>query len=86
MLSAETIKARLRDQPFIPVRFVMSSDQNYDVYHPDMVMVGRGFLIIGLPRSDNPSEPEQVTRVGILHVTEMKDLPRPTSQANSPSA
>jgi hypothetical protein len=84
MLSADHIKARLRDQPFIPLRFVLSSGQSYDVYHPDMVMVGRGFLIIGLPAADNPSEPEQVTRVGILHITEMKDLPRPSSQAKNP--
>jgi hypothetical protein len=82
MLSAADIKARLREQPFTPLRFVTSAGQIYDIYHPDMVLVTVRYLMIGLPSADNPDAADQVTRVGILHVTEMKDIPRPTSQTN----
>jgi hypothetical protein len=83
MLSANNIRTRLREQPFTLLRFVMSSGQSYDVHHPDMVLVAKNFLIIGLPSGDDPSEAGEVTRVGILHITEMKDIPRPASQPNA---
>ena len=86
MFTADDIQARLRDRPFTPVRFVVSTGQTYDVYHPDLVLVARRFLIIGLPSTDNPIQAEQVTRVGILHVTEMRDLPSPVPPTNSPPA
>ena len=86
MLTADDIQARLHERPFTPVRIVTTTGQTYDVYHPDMVLVGRRFLIIGLPSTDNPMQAEQVTRGGVLHITELKDLPRPSPQANNPPA
>ncbi len=78
MFSADDIQARLREQPFGPLRIVTSTGQTYDVYHPDLVLVARRFLVIGLPSAENASQAEQVTRVSLLHVTELQDLPAPT--------
>lgn len=86
MFSPDDIQARLREQPFHPVRFVTSTGQTYDIYHPDLVIVAWRFVFIGLPSSDNPTQAEQVTRVAILHITEMQDLPAPAPQANNPGA
>ncbi len=77
MFSADDIQARLRKQPFEPLRVVTSTGQTYDVHHPDLVIVGRRFLMIGLPSAENPSQAEQITRVALLHVTEIQDLPMP---------
>jgi hypothetical protein len=85
MFSADDIKARLRERPFTPVRFVTTSGETYDVDHPDLVFVARRFLIIGVPGAEDPTLAEQVTRVGILHITEMRDLSRPAPPpANGP--
>jgi hypothetical protein len=86
MFSADNVQARLRERPFIPMRIVTTTNQTYDVYHPDFVMVGRRFLIIGVPSADNPCQAEQVTRVAILHVTELRDLPTPASPPDGPGA
>ena len=75
MFTAEDIQSRMRGRPFIPVRIVTSTGETYDVYHPDLVMTGRRFLMIGLPASDNPTVADQVTRVAMVHVAELRVLP-----------
>lgn len=81
------IQARLRDKPFVPVRFVTTTGQTYDIYHPDMVMVGSTFLIVGTPVASNPTVFDAVTRVALVHITELRDLPAaPAPPADEPSA
>ena len=75
MFTADDIQARLRGRPFLPVRIVTSTGETYDIRHPDLVMVGTRALIIGTPAGANPTQFEQVTRLAILHVTELRDLP-----------
>lgn len=86
MFSADDIQTRLRDRPFTPVRIVTTTGQTYDVYHPDLVLVGRRFLIVGAPSAENPTHAEQVTRVAMVHVAELRDLPIPTLPANGSPA
>jgi hypothetical protein len=86
MFTAVDIQARLRAQPFGPLQIVTSTGQTYDVYHPDLVLVGQRFLVIGLPSDENPSVAEQVTRVSLLHVTELQDLPMPNSTSSDGAA
>jgi len=83
MLTPEDVLARLRTRPFVPMRVVTITDQHYDVYHPDMVLVGRGFLEIGLSTSENPLIADSITRFALLHVTELRELPKPTVANNS---
>ena len=82
MFSSEDIQKRLRQSPFIPVRIIISSGQTFDVYHPDLVLVGRRDMIIGMASSENPAVYEQTTRVPIMHVTALEDLPTPVSTSN----
>ena len=77
MFTADDIQARVRQRPFLPMRLVTTTGESYDIYHPDLIMVGRRSLIIGTASAENPSQFEQVTRVAILHVTELRDLPIP---------
>jgi hypothetical protein len=81
MFSSDDILARLRHSPFIPVRIIISSGQTFDIYHPDLVLVGRRDMIIGMASRENPAQYEQTTRVPLMHVTAMEDLP--TSKAAS---
>src|SRR5712672_2713231 len=69
MFSVRDIKKRLRQQPFLPVRVVTTTGQTYDVRHPEMVIVGRNFLMIGSPTKNDASVAEEITRVALLHVT-----------------
>jgi len=74
MFSADYVQERLRERPFTPFRIVTTTNQLYDVYHPDLVLVGHRFLIVGMPRAQNPTQAESVSRIAIGHVTELRDL------------
>ena len=78
MFTPEEIRARIRARPFAPVRIVTSSGQTFDVYHPDLIMIGRRALEIGTATADDPSLFELVTRVAIMHINALQDLPTPT--------
>jgi hypothetical protein len=82
MFTPEDFQSRLRGAPFTPVRFVTTTGDVYDVYHPDLVLVGTHFLIIGTPSSKNPTQADAVTRIAMFHVTEMRDLPAPAGTSN----
>ena len=62
----------------MPFRIVTRAGQNVDVYQPDLLLVGRGALMIGTGSSENPTQFELATRVAILRVTALQDLPLPT--------
>ena len=82
MFSPDDILTRLRLRPFVPVRIIISSGQTFDIFHPDLVLVGRRDMIIGMASRENPAQYEQTTRVPLMHVTAMEDLPAPSASSN----
>ena len=62
-----------------------STGESFDALHPDLVLLARGFLVVGMPGVENPSRAERVTRVAILHVTELPDLPASLTPGGPPS-
>lgn len=75
MFSPDEIQSRLSDRPFVPLRIVTSAGQTFDIYHPDLIMVGRRSLTVGTASAENPRQYERTTRVAIMHVTALEDLP-----------
>jgi hypothetical protein len=85
VFSAEEIKERLGVRPFVPFRFITTAGQSFDIKHPDLVFVGRRDLMVGFSDSSNPGIYDRVTRLAILHITAMEDLPVVTPPgANGP--
>ncbi|HEV3117933.1 MAG TPA: hypothetical protein VGY58_12835, partial [Gemmataceae bacterium] len=70
-----SIQSRLRERPFRPLRVVVSEGQQFNVHHPDLVLVGHRGLMIGLPRDVDSSDYDRVTRVALVHVVALEDLP-----------
>jgi hypothetical protein len=87
MFTAEEIQARLRKQPFKPLRIIASEGLHFDIKHPDLVLVGRHDLSIGTPDPITPTIYSGVVRVALVHVVALEDLPVTTSQSgNGPPA
>ncbi|MGW8256548.1 MAG: hypothetical protein ACWGMZ_03585 [Thermoguttaceae bacterium] len=82
MFNPDDIQNRLRQSPFTPVRIIISSGQTFDVYHPDLVLVGRRDMVIGMASEKNPAQYEQITRVPIMHITALEDLPASSTTIN----
>jgi len=85
MFTSDAIKARVKQQPFVPVRFLMSNGDAYDAWHPDLVMVGQREVMIGTASKRDPSTYDAVARLSILHLTAMQELtvPAPPKQNGS---
>jgi hypothetical protein len=77
MFNAQEIYRRIKGSPFIPVRIRTSDGMAYDVYHPDLVIVGPRYVTVGTASSEGPQYADPVTRLGIIHVTALEDLPVP---------
>jgi len=87
MFTAEEIQARLRQQPFKPVRIVVSEGLHFDIYHPELVLVGRRDLSIGKPDPANPTIYAGLTRVALVHVVALDELAAASSPlSNGPSS
>jgi hypothetical protein len=82
IFTPEDVQTRLRERPFSGVRIVTTTGQEYEIRHPDLVFVARRFLIVGTPSADNPALADQVTRIALVHVAELRDLPNAAPPAN----
>jgi hypothetical protein len=80
MFNADDVQDRLQVRPFIPVRIITSSGQSYDITHPDLVLVGRRYLIVGTASNDNPKQFETANFVSVMHITDMQTLPNAPSR------
>lgn len=79
MFTANDIRSRVQQKPFIPFRLVMSSGEKYEVKHPELVLVGLRDLVIGAPSAADPDLYDRLSRVAILHITDLQDMPVSTS-------
>jgi len=63
----------LRARPFQPFRISLSDGKQYEVRHPEIAIVSRSTVLIGIPGSRGPDGPvEQVVTCALLHITRME--------------
>lgn len=79
IFTAQDVKSRLKDRPFVPAQIVTTAGREYNIYHPDLVFVGYSFVIIGTASPNDPALADAVTRVPLAHVSEIRDLPAPAA-------
>ena len=56
-MRSEDVREFLRRQPFQPFRLTLTDGRNYDVMHPELALLGRNVVAVGLVR---PGAPEDV--------------------------
>jgi hypothetical protein len=79
MFNANDIHARVKKQPFEPLRIITSSGEYYDIYHADLIMVGVRNVFIGTASEKNPTIYDRSTYLSILHITALESLPLPAA-------
>jgi hypothetical protein len=79
MFTVEDIQARVRKQPFVPIRIVTSAGEAFEVHHPDLIMVGLRDVTVGFASAQYPSVYDKQTRLSLLHITALEDLPAKTA-------
>ncbi len=61
-----------RRQPFNPHRIQIVGGQTYDIYHPNLVIVLRTRVVIGVDGENNI--PDYVEHIALIHVVRIPDL------------
>jgi hypothetical protein len=83
MFRAEEILNRLKKSPFTPLRIKITSGEEFEIRHPDLVLVGERDLTVGTASKRNPAMYHSQTRIAIMHITMLEDLP--ASVSNPPT-
>jgi hypothetical protein len=68
------LKARLRLNPFVPFRIVMSDGTAYIVRGPEFLMVGVGSAIIGVPADEDTSLYKVTHQIALRHIVRMEPV------------
>jgi hypothetical protein len=72
-MTVQTFRDLLAARPFRPFRLVMSSGQNYEVRHPEMAMLTRTSILVGIDVADD-GVPSEFKICSLLHVTAVEPL------------
>ena len=74
-MRSEDIREFVRRQPFQPFRITLTDGRTYDVTHPELVMVGRSAVAIGLTGTGT-HEPiyERLVTVSLLDIMQAEPL------------
>ena len=78
-MTREELYATARRQPFEPFRVVLTTGATYDIYHPDLIMVGRRSAVIGIVNEPNGAVYDRTVKVDLLHVVAIEELSAPPS-------
>lgn len=73
-MTAKDLQKRVREQPFVPFRVVVSEGASYDVRHPDQVMVRRDAIVIGVPSEDD-GYIDATVMVDLMYVVSLDPIP-----------
>jgi hypothetical protein len=76
-MTVQTFREMLGRRPFPPVRLTLSSGQSYEIRHPEMAMLTRTSILIGVDVADD-GVPAEFKIISLLHVTAIEPL---TTQA-----
>lgn len=82
---AEDIQTRLRQRSFHPFRLIATEGLRCDIFHPELVLVGRRNLAVGFPSRRNPAIYDQLIRVALVHVVGLEDPPAVAELSNGTS-
>ncbi len=84
-MRAEELTELLRRRPFVPLRIHLTGGQTYDIPHPDLVLVLRQRVDIGLLPDPATGVLERVEHCSLLHIVRVEELP-PAAQAGNGQA
>jgi hypothetical protein len=71
-MTVQTFRNLLTARPFRPFRLVMSSGERYEVRHPEMAMLTKSDMLVGIDVEDGV--PAEFKICSLLHVTAIEPV------------
>ena len=84
-MTVQNFRDLLTKRPFQPLRLVMSSGASYEVRHPEMAVLSKTSIYVGIDVDDGI--PADFRICSLLHVTAIEPLsvPAPGATSNGPA-
>jgi hypothetical protein len=80
----EELKELLNARPFVPLRIQLTDGRQFEIYHPDRVLVLRGRVDIGVAPDPGSEILDHVERCSLLHIVRVEEIP-PVSHSAGPT-
>ena len=71
-MHAEDLIELLEERPFVPLRLHLSNGRTHDVRHPEMAIVGRNVVALGVQANDN--DLPRIRLVSVSHINEVETI------------
>ncbi len=81
-MSHEDLLGFARKRPFAPFRLFVSDGSVYDVRHPELVMLGKRSVALGLTTDPGQTVYDRLATVDLLHITRVEPLEAPTATSD----
>jgi len=70
----EDVREHLETRPFEPFRLFLSDGKTFDIRHPDLCIVSRSAVYIGIPDPKTPGVALRVAHCTLIHITRIEPL------------
>jgi hypothetical protein len=74
-MTREDLVEHVRRRPFIPIRITITTGRTFDLYHPDLIMVGRREAVVGLTLDPSDTVYDRSAHVDLSQITAVEPLP-----------
>jgi len=69
----DDIRHFLEQRPFQPFRMTLTDGRSYEIRHPELAMVGRSIVAIGVPAPDEPQPVfDRLVTVSLIHIMQIE--------------
>ena len=76
-MTSEELIELLEERPFVPLRVYLSNGRTHEIRHPEMAIVGRDVVAIGVAKEDD--EVPSIRLISIRHINEVEPAAGQTS-------
>ena len=73
-MRAEELRQLLDRRPFVPIRLYFTDGTTYDIRHPEMALLTRSTVEIGLPKDQASKIADRVVYCTLLHIVRVENL------------
>ena len=70
----EELRTLLRREPFVPIRIHLTDGKTYDIKHPEMALLTRSTVEIGLEGQDGSGIADDVVYCSLVHIVRVDNL------------
>jgi hypothetical protein len=82
-MRAEEFSEILWQRPFVPLRIHLTDGTTYEIRHPEMIIVSRSRIDIGIPAEPSKRIAERIDHFSLLHVVRVEELSGTPSPPNN---